>query len=312
MSRIDELKKQFPELNMTIFDLFKRIDTTSTYKYFPLLCKIFGKRFNFLNQYDNNKASKDIRKLEIHETLLGKGIATDGLTENELFYLHFIMDYFNDDSYFTIKDFMYYMEKNQIENKDVTSYSTIDDLRSAITLASVKELTKELESQVVKEYEDDKWLVVRPLTFQSSSKYGATTRWCTTYQKDKQYFQKYWQYGILVYFINKVTGYKFAGYKSLRDGDELSFWNAEDRRIDYLDVDADDYLFPIVRRILSSNKTNKELCSTEVQNQVMSECGHNVVNMSIVEAHYTGESMLGEIREQYPEDLIPGLRPTRA
>jgi hypothetical protein len=297
---------------MTIFDLFKRIDTTSTYKYFPLLCKIFGKRFNFLNQYDNNKVSKDIRKLEIHETLLGKGIATDGLTENELFYLHFIMDYFNDDSYFTIKDFMYYMEKNQIENKDVTSYSTIDDLRSAITLASVKELTKELESQVVKEYEDDKWLVVRPLTFQSSSKYGATTRWCTTYQKDKQYFQKYWQYGILVYFINKVTGYKFAGYKSLRDGDELSFWNAEDRRIDYLDVDADDYLFPIVRRILSSNKTNKELCSTEVQNQVMSECGYNVVNMPIVEAHYTGESMLGEIREQYPEDLIPGLRPTRA
>jgi hypothetical protein len=312
MSRIDELKKQFPELNMTIFDLFKRIDTTSTYKYFPLLCKIFGKRFNFLNQYDNNKVSKDIRKLEIHETLLGKGIATDGLTENELFYLHFIMDYFNDDSYFTIKDFMYYMEKNQIENKDVTSYSTIDDLRSAITLASVKELTKELESQVVKEYEDDKWLVVRPLTFQSSSKYGATTRWCTTYQKDKQYFQKYWQYGILVYFINKVTGYKFAGYKSLRDGDELSFWNAEDRRIDYLDVDADDYLFPIVRRILSSNKTNKELCSTEVRNQVMSECGYNVVNMPIVEAHYTGESMLGEIREQYPEDLIPGLRPTRA
>jgi len=312
MSRIDELKKQFPELNMTIFDLFKRIDTTSTYKYFPLLCKIFGKRFNFLNQYDNNKVNKDIRKLEIHETLLGKGIATEGLTENELFYLHFIMDYFNDDSYFTIKDFMYYMEKNQIENKDVTSYSTIDDLRSAITLASVKELTKELESQVVKEYEDDKWLVVRPLTFQSSSKYGATTRWCTTYQKDKQYFQKYWQYGILVYFINKVTGYKFAGYKSLRDGDELSFWNAEDRRIDYLDVDADDYLFPIVRRILSSNKTNKELCSTEVQNQVMSECGNNVVNMSIVEAHYTGESMLGEIREQYPEDLIPGLRPTRA
>jgi hypothetical protein len=44
----------------------------------------------------------------------------------------------------------------------------------------------------------------------------------------------------------------------------------------------------------------------------MSECGYNVVNMPIVEAHYTGESMLGEIREQYPEDLIPGLRPTRA
>jgi len=280
MSRIDELKKQFPELNMTMFDLFKRIDTTSTYKYFPLLCKIFGKRFNFSAQFENDKVRKDTVKLEIHENLLSKGISTDGLIENELYFLYNMADNFNHDNFSTIKDFIHYMDKNQIENKDVTSYSTIDDLRSAITLASMKELNKELEGQVIKEYEDDKWLVVRPLTFQASSKYGASTRWCTTYQKEKQYFEKYWQYGILVYFINKQTGYKFAGYKSLKDGDELSFWNAEDQRIDYLYVEADDYLFPIVRRILSSNKTNKELCSTEIQNQVMSECGYKVLNLS--------------------------------
>jgi hypothetical protein len=152
----------------------------------------------------------------------------------------------------------------------------------------MKELTKELEGQVIKEYEDNKWLVVRPLTFQASSKYGASTRWCTTYQKEKQYFEKYWQYGILVYFINKQTGYKFAGYKSLKDGDELSFWNAEDQRIDYLYVDADEYLFPIVRRILSSDKTNKELCSTEIQNQVMSECEYNVRKMLLSEPTYDG------------------------
>jgi hypothetical protein len=145
----------------------------------------------------------------------------------------------------------------------------------------MKELTKELEGQVIKEYEDDKWLVVRPLTFQASSKYGASTRWCTTYQKEKQYFEKYWQNGILVYFINKVTGYKFAGYKSLKDGNELSFWNAEDQRIDYLYVEADEYLFPVVKKILNSNKTNKELCSTEIQNQVMSECRFNLRKMSL-------------------------------
>jgi hypothetical protein len=288
MSRIDELKKQFPELNMTMFDLFKRIDTTSTYKYFPLLCKIFGKRFNIMNQYDNDKVMKDAAKLEIHENLLSRGISTDGLTENELYFLHHMADYFNHENFFTVKDFIHYMDKNQIENKDVTSYSKIDDLRSAITLASMKELTKELEGQVIKEYEDDKWLVVRPLTFQASSKYGASTRWCTTYQKEKQYFEKYWQYGILVYFINKVTGYKFAGYKSLKDGNELSFWNAEDQRIDYLYVEADEYLFPIVKKILNSDKTNKELCSTEIKNQVMLECEYNIRKMSLSEPTYNG------------------------
>jgi hypothetical protein len=53
-------------------------------------------------------------------------------------------------------------------------------------------------------------------------------------------------------------------------------------------VEADDYLFPIVRRILNSNKTNKELCSTEIQNQVMSECGYNVLKMSAPEPTYDG------------------------
>jgi hypothetical protein len=291
MSRIDELKKQFPELNMTMFDLFKRIDTTSTYKYFPLLCKIFGKRFNLLSQYDNDKKRRDIAKLEIHENLLDRGISTEGLSDNELYFSHYISDYYNNDTFFTVKDFIRHMDKNQIENKDVTSYSTIDDLRSAITLACMKELTKELEGQVIKEYEDDKWLVVRPLTFQASAKYGASTRWCTTYQKEKQYFEKYWQNGILVYFINKQTGYKFAGYKSLDGDKELSFWNAEDSRVDYLYVDADDYLFPIVRRILGSDKTNKQLCSDDIVNQVKKECGYNVRKMSLSELEPT---MMGE------------------
>ena len=303
MSRIDELKKQFPELNMTMFDLFKRIDTTSTYKYFPLLCKIFGKRFNFMDQYEDDKVRKDMAKLEIHENLLSRGISTDGLTENELYFLHHMADNFNHENFFTVKDFIRHMDKNQIENKDVTSYSTIDELRSAVTLASIKELTKELEGQVIKEYEDNKWLVVRPLTFQSSSKYGASTRWCTTYQKEKQYFEKYWQYGILVYFINKTTGYKFAGYKSLKDGNELSFWNAEDQRIDYLYVDADEYLFPIVRRILSSDKTNKELCSTEIQNQVMSECRYNL-EMPNSEPMYDGPRVV-EMNMVMEQEIVP-------
>ena len=319
MSRIDELKKQFPELNMTMFDLFKRIDTSSTYKYFPLLCKIIGKRFNFQSEYRHDKHRLDDIKLEIHDSLLNRGISTDSLTDNELFTLNYLSDYYNSDTFITIKDFIRLMDRNQIENKDVTSYSSIDDLRTAVTLATMKELTKELEGQIVKEFEDEKWLAVRPLTFQASSKYGATTRWCTTYGKEKQYFEKYWQNGILVYFINKQTGYKFAGYKALNGDTELSFWNAEDTRIDYLYVEAEDYLFPIVRRILGSNQTNKELCSTEIQNQVMLECGHNVRKMRLSELEPVHQEMydgpmtneIGEMEVRMEEDSIMTQRVTR-
>jgi hypothetical protein len=167
---------------------------------------------------------------------------------------------------------MEYMDKNMIEKNDVTSYKDIDDIRGAVTLATMKELTKELEGQVIKEYEDEKWVVVRPLTFSASAKYGSSTRWCTTYQKEKNYFEKYWRRGILVYFINKETGYKFAGYKGLDGDSEFSFWNAEDSRVDYLDVDADDYLYPIVKKIFRSEFTNKNLCSDEIQQQVYTEC----------------------------------------
>lgn len=271
MSRLDELKKQYPELNMTVFDMMKRLDISKSYKYLPLMCKIFGSRFNVKSHFHTDDLSKGM--LEIQANLITKGISTDELTDNQLFYLlNYISEHFTSETYQTLTHFMSLMEKGLIENKDVTSYKNIDDIRGALTLASMKELTKELEGQIIREYEDEKWLILRPLTFSASAKYGASTRWCTTYQREKNYFEKYWRKGILVYFINKQTGYKFAGYKGLHDDNEFSFWNAEDNRVDYLDVDADDYLFPIVRKIFKSNATNKNLCSDEIQEQVHIEC----------------------------------------
>lgn len=269
MSRIDELKKQYPELNVSLLDIIVNLDTSKTYKYAPLFCKLIAKRLNLKNNNPNENYS-DV-KLRYESSLINRGISTINLTDNELFVYNMLMEYFPTEIFSTIKEFMYFMDKNQIENKDVTSYSTIDEIRGAITLASMKELTKELEGQIIKEYEDDVWVAVRPLTFQASAKYGTGTRWCTTYQAEKNYFEKYWRGGILCYFINKKTGYKFAGYRSLPDR-EMSFWNAADNRVDYLDLEIDDYMFVNIRKIFSSEFTNKNLSSDEIQDLVHKEC----------------------------------------
>ena len=269
MSRLDELKKQYPELNITIFDLMTRLDSSKTYKYLPLMCKLFARRLNPEVMYTKEEVSKGI--LEVYGSLINKGISTDNLSDKEILSLHSLTEFYNTELFTTLKDFTYYMEQNKIENKDVTSYSSIDDMRGAITLASIKEFTKEMSNQVIKEYEDDVWIAVRPLTFTASAKYGAGTRWCTTYQREKNYFERYWRQGILCYFINKKTGYKFAGFKSLQDK-EMNFWNADDSRIDFLDVNIEDYMFTIVKRIYASHLTNKNLCSDEIQEQVHSEC----------------------------------------
>lgn len=269
MSRIDELKKQYPELNVSILDIIVNLDTSKSYKYTPLLCKLIAKRLNLKNNSVGENYS-DV-KLRYESSLINRGVSIINLTDNELYVYNMMMEYFPSEIFSTIKEFMYFMDKNQIENNDVTSYSTIDEIRGAITLASMKELTKELEGQVIKEYEDDVWVAVRPLTFQSSAKYGTGTRWCTTYQAEKNYFERYWRGGILCYFINKKTGYKFAGYRSLPDR-EMSFWNAADNRVDYLDLEIDDYMFQNIRKIFSSEFTNKNLSSDEIQDLVHREC----------------------------------------
>jgi hypothetical protein len=271
MSRLDELKKQYPELNVSFFDMMTRLDTTKTYKYLPLFCKIFSQRINPKKLWHKDDYSLNI--LEVQSTLMNKGISTDGLSDGQMYYiLNFITEHYNNDTYQTLKEFMDFMDKGQIDNKDISNYKDLDDVRGAVTLASIKEYTKDLENQIIKEYEDEKWVAVRPLTFSASAKYGSSTRWCTTYQREKQYFEKYWRKGILVYFINKQSGYKFAGFKGLNGDADFSFWNAEDQRIDYLDVNADDYLFPIVRKIFKSEQTNKNLSSDEIQQQVHEEC----------------------------------------
>lgn len=270
MSRFDELKKQYPELNITLLDVLKRLDTTKSNKYLALICKIFGERFD-LEKNSSSKEDYDYRIKEIEDGLKSKSINGDGLSVNQKFVYWFLSDYFPQNTFSIFNEFIYLMERGFIENNDVTSYKSVEDIRGAVTLASIREITKELESQVIKEYEDEKWVIVRPLSFSASAKYGAGTRWCTTYQKEKNYFEKYWRQGILVYFINKQTGYKFAGYRDLSNR-ELSFWNAEDNRVDFLDITVDDYLFSTVVKIFKSNETNKNLCTPDLQEQVHEEC----------------------------------------
>lgn len=268
MSRIIELKKQYPELNLTMFDLFERIDTTETYKYFPLLCKLFSTRWKFES---TDLHTKDFFS-EMKFRLESKGIKITTEKDSLIHAMNHMSDYYSEDLFLTVKEFIDRMENKKIQNKDLSTYASLENLRSAITLSSMKEIEKDLEKQVVKEFEDETWLVVRPLTFQASSKYGSNTRWCTTYSREKEYFVRYWRRGILVYFINKSTGYKFAGFKSLDGDTEFSFWGPTDNRVDYLQLDIDDYLFPITRKIFSSEMSNRDLCDLETSIQVEKEC----------------------------------------
>jgi hypothetical protein len=302
MSKITEIKKQYPELNISIIDLFLKMDSTKTNKYLPLMCKLLSSRFQVNKLWNKRDEESEMNHMKERMDLMG--LNYNGMSNNEIYAHYCLSDHFNNEDMRLLSSFQKYNERGLIPNNDVTSYQNFEQIMSSVGLASLKEDEKELRSQIIREHDDETWLALRPLTFGASSKYGAATKWCTTYQNDKQYFERYWKRGILVYFINKITGLKFAVFKAL----ELSFWNAADQRVDFLELDIDDYMFPIIKQILKSEETNRDLSSTKIRTQVRKECGRSMEKSLVQEDRYEEvERPMYEVETPMMEEAIPQI-----
>jgi hypothetical protein len=312
MSKLDSIKQQYPELNISIVDVLARLDSSKTYKYLPMFCKI-------MRGHRNNQKWNEEERKGIEDHLKSKNI---NVTTEESMDWKFILalcsvsDSVPRDLFDGSKEFIEYMERGLIENKDVLTYTSIEDMRGALALASLKAQSKELEKQVVKVHEDDEWLVVRPLTFEASAKYGAGTKWCTTYQTEKQYFARYWRRGILAYFINKKNGNKWGMFKNIDSSyeDELSWWNVADKRVDFLEINFNEKMYGVVRKLLQSKDANKYLCDEDLQYRVLVEC--DPVHLPIAEPRYINlnETQLTPqyVEPPYPEPVMEQERMVRA
>jgi hypothetical protein len=164
--------------------------------------------------------------------------------------------------------FASYNERKLIENNDVTTYSTWDEIEQAVALADVKALDKKLEKEIKKVYEDDTWLSLRPLSLEASMKYGANTKWCTTTESG-QYYARYSARGILIYNINKKTGYKVACFKNL-DGafdNEFSWWDVTDKKIEVLDSEAPSAVLEAIRNEIKNTSVPNQLLMTKAESE---------------------------------------------
>ena len=159
-------------------------------------------------------------------------------------------------------------ERKLIENNDITSYSSWDEIEQAISLAEIKLIDKETAKQIKKIYEDDEWLSLRPLSLEASMKYGANTKWCTTTQSG-QYYARYSARGILIYNINKKTGYKVACFKNL-DGafdNEFSWWDVTDKKIEVLDSEAPSAVLEAIRNEIKNTSVPNQLLMTKAESE---------------------------------------------
>jgi hypothetical protein len=270
MSRIETLKKQFRALDFSIIDLLSEIDGTESHKYLQFLCKVVKLR-NFKERSKGNELAHQ----EIITELKSYGIESSGSFDVDYIKLSFLDRYVERSDVKIFHQFKSHMENGLIDNSDITKYSSFSDMSNAVSLAELRILEKDYRTKVFKEYEDDNWLMVRPLSFKSSCKYGSGTKWCTTFSTDKQYFFKYFFKSTLIYIINKKTGYKVAMHGITTDYGKLydvTFWNSSDTRMDFLELEVDDYLVSHIKKIINSNVSNCSFLSKSELMELAVEC----------------------------------------
>ena len=248
MSKIKELKTN-PDNSLNLVTVLEMFSPEGKSKYTDLLLKLMKGTPNIK---EHIKEIKDTLTTEFTFISVEK---LNQFSEIQLMLLYkFVDSFFNVQDLINFKKFCDNNERNLIEQNDLSRYKNFEDIVNSVSVADMKVETKDMENQIIKVYENDEWLLVRPLTYLASKKYGSNTKWCTTQSNNTEYFIKYSSKGVLIYCINKKNGYKVASFYSLDKGDpEFSFWNQKDTRIDSLQTELTDEL----RKIISQTSTGK-------------------------------------------------------
>jgi len=263
MSRIEELKKQNPHYTIEVIDIINGFFEKP--KYTEMVLNLVKNKI--LNQRSH---MDDI----ISELTREYGFKKDELKSktneeiNNIFKV--VSDYIGYSNFNTVKKFIELNERNLINKNDLTSYKTFDELELQMSLATLKLVDKEMEKQIQKLYEDNEWLIIKPLSFLASKKYGASTKWCTTQEHNPEYYLKYSRRGILIYCINKITGDKVAAFKNIDEAwdKETSFWNLIDQRIDSLESGLPLEVMNVIRHeFINTKKSNWDILSDDEKNR---------------------------------------------
>jgi hypothetical protein len=262
MSRIDELKKQHPLYALSAIDIYKMISPGQSNKYVEMLIK--------LDKDPEYDYPVDHRARLIEQMAGEWGLDYNYLETLDLETLLFLINSVNslmyDGKVKLFSKFASYNERKLIENNDVTTYSKWDEIEQAISLAEIKLIDKETAKQIKKIYEDDEWISLRPLSLEASMKYGANTKWCTTTESG-QYYARYSARGILIYNINKKTGYKVACFKNLDSSfdNEFSWWDVTDKKIEVLDSEAPSSVLEAIRNEIKTTTVANQLLMTKAE-----------------------------------------------
>lgn len=295
MSKKD-LKQQNKDLDFSIIDILSDIDPSETNKFTPFILKMLRKEMT----------KHPLRRLR------STGKNPSNLIEANT--IAFIIELMGKSNIDAVKSFHEHLLNNRIpENKrDINQYNDWLDLEKEVSLADLRKNQKSLEKHIIRVFENDEWVAIKPLSLESSLAYGSGTKWCTAMKNNSDYFYRYSRNGVLTYIINKNNGDKYGAFFDHNAG-EFSLWNAPDRRIDSVESTIPSDLMKLIYKNALEDKCNFEYFSEEEKRKI----NDGPKKMSIGEAevairfqNHTVDIVAEpnyEILEEAPRDIEPGL-----
>ena len=238
MARIKDLKLQNPTYKIDVIDVLSSMDPTKSNKYLPFMIKCTADWVEWINNELKNETFKEMFEV--------------------------------------INDFEDLSQRNLLENKDIYSYESNQDIIEAVKTAKEKITRSEVkkkETEVL--YEDKRWLVVFPLSTRSSNLYGKGTKWCVSSEDNNygKYFKQYTENGSLVFVIDKSVKEseyrsndfaKVAFHNDRKKNDGVTLWDIKDKQMGvgnamkvYNMLGND--IMEIINKRLEEGPTNKEV-----------------------------------------------------
>ena len=233
MSRLDKLKQQHPEFNVSIIDIMGKIDPTDTYKYTEFLIKRLKEWFNG----DNHEETQ----LMIGAELIG---------EDNVEYLN---------------EFENHCKAGRIKKNDIGQHKGFGSIKESVREAEEIQKQKEAEKQVVKLFDNDEYCVVVPLSYEASKIYGANTKWCTTQEK---YWNDYIKNYKLIYIIDKVNNEKYAISRKKDDELKIQGWMSDDKEVNPMMLPLPSEIMTLV---ISEVKKKESVSDLMVENNLTTE-----------------------------------------
>ena len=188
-----------------------------------------------------------------------------------------------------IKSFDKY--QSQLEKKDINQYKSFEELDNALTPLYEKKKNKELEKQVEKIYEDNKFVVVKPKTEQASCKYGSSTTWCVT-SKGTGHFDRYTSGAQELYFIINKVNSTDKNYSKVavhyNQVAEPTFWDSQDKIMSDREVNILKYAYP---EIIDAIETDFEKVSKSNKYKILNPIFDNEAITTKTQKNFLGTDL---------------------